>query len=283
MHYHRGLSGWWWCMCQLVWFAYLELGSSPVSFFSGLTALTTLSHNSTFEIWSLRWQARHHHLKGWKLNLNQHISFCSTALVVLAQSDLKCKIPFRVLPTESPFLLVGPNQLFISSVLQGFLGKGLMALICHFTQIAGGESAAAHQPLLWTQTAFWSELEMQRKQNSRTRARTNRQEDRFAGISKARSSHFFLLTVRLLTGIKPYGKDNAAWAHPQITARWKQQHSMLSPGYSECPQNQAKPQKLGNAGPAYHTSLVPEHTKGKLVLLHSHMCTNNRSNLFYRA
>lgn len=158
-----------------------------------------------------------------------------------------------------------------------------MALTCHFTQIAGGESAAAHQPLLWTQTAFWSELEMQQEQNSRTRARTNRQEDRFAGISKAGSSDFFLLTVRLLTGIKPYGKDNAAWAHPQITPGWEQQHSVLSPGYSGCLQNLAKPQKLGNAGPAYRTSLVSEHTKGKLVLFHSHMCTNNRSNLFYRA
>jgi len=53
MHYYRGLSRWWWYLCQLVWFVYLKLGFSPDSFFSSLTALTTLVHNSTFEIWSL--------------------------------------------------------------------------------------------------------------------------------------------------------------------------------------------------------------------------------------
>lgn len=71
----------------VVWFAELELGSSPSPFFSSLTALMMLVPNCTFEIWSLQQKAELHYPKCQKMNLNQH--FFPTATAVLAQSDLK--------------------------------------------------------------------------------------------------------------------------------------------------------------------------------------------------
>lgn len=44
-------------MGVVVWFAELELGSSPGPFFSTLTALMTLVPNCTFEIWSVQQKA----------------------------------------------------------------------------------------------------------------------------------------------------------------------------------------------------------------------------------
>lgn len=71
----------------VIWFAELELGSSPGHFFSNLTALMTFVPNCTFEIWSLQQKARLPYPKSQKLNLNQQ--FFPTAAAVLAQSDLK--------------------------------------------------------------------------------------------------------------------------------------------------------------------------------------------------
>lgn len=47
-------------MGMVVWFAELELGSSPGPFFSSLTALMTLVPNCTFEVWSLQQKAKLH-------------------------------------------------------------------------------------------------------------------------------------------------------------------------------------------------------------------------------